>query len=347
MWKTMVGLAAAAALFLGVSGPAAALSPLHPMDPAAALAETAGAPPAGAQQVTVGVYPTVVDDLNIAASTYDVVAYVWFKWKGPIDPTAGLEFTNVSERQNFTLHKLSAAPVLLKDGSHYQLIQIHGRFFQPFSLIDFPFDRQTLTIALEDEVNAHHAIVYVPDLKDSGFGASLQIPGWRMLGWHAEATTQDYASHFGAPEIAGSTRHAGLRFAIAIERRASFFLWKLFLPLLIVLSANWLAFLIKPDLVDVRTALTATALLTLVFLQKSYSDELPEIGTLVLMDKIYAVAYLLVLATLAHVVTVATWQKRAGVTDERVIRADWTSLAIHVTFFVVAVSVIVLSAGGG
>lgn len=307
-WVKRLVLAAAALLLWGLV-PAAAKEVLHPLPLGAAITATAAVPP-GAQVVTVGVYPTVVDDLNIAASTYDVVAYVWFRWKGPIDPTVSVEFTNVSERQNFTQHKLLEKPRQLADGSFYQLLQIHGRFFQPFSLIDFPFDRQTLAIGIEDEINAHHAIVYVPDLKDSGFGAGLQVPGWRMLGWHAEATVQDYASHFGAAEVAGSSRHAGLRFAVAIERRASFFLWKLFLPLLIVMCANWLAFLIKPDLVDVRTALTATSLLTLVFLQKSYSDDLPEVGTLVLMDKIYAVAYLLVIATLAHVVAMASRRRK-------------------------------------
>jgi len=333
------------ALLAGVSGFSAARPGLHPMAPSAAIQELAGPPPNGAQVVMVGIYPTVVDDLNIAASTYDSVFYVWMKWKGPIDPTIGLEFTNNSERQNFTIHKLLDKPKVLTDGSNYQIMQVHGRFFQPFSLIDFPFDTQTLSIHLEDEINAHGNLVYEPDLKDSGFGAALSIPGWRMLGWHAEATVQDYASHFGSSEVATGSRHAGMTFALLIERRTSFFLWKLFLPLLIVMCANWLAFLIKPDLVDVRTALTATALLTLVFLQKSYSDELPEIGTLVLMDKIYAVAYLLVIATLAHVVAVATWQKRTGATDERVVRIDWSSLAIHVLFFAVAVSVIVMSAG--
>ncbi len=94
-----------------------------------------------------------------------------------------------------------------------------------------------------------------------------------------------------------------------------------------------------------RTALTATALLTLVFLQKSYSDDLPEIGSLVLMDKIYAVAYLLVIATLAQVVGTASWQKSSNVPDERVMRLDRTSFAIHIAFFAAAVGVIVLSAG--
>jgi hypothetical protein len=37
-------------------------------------------------------------------------------------------------------------------------------------------------------------------------------------------------------------------------------------------------------------------------------------------------------------VTVTTWQKRAGVTDEKVVRVDWTSLAIHIAFFTAAVS---------
>ena len=332
-----------AALALGI-GSALAGPALLPMPTGAAVLPLS-APANGAEVVTVGVYPTVVDDLNVAASTYDVVAYVWFKWKGPIDPTVGVEFANSSERQNFTRQNLLEKPARLADGSSYQILQIHGRFFQPFSLIDFPFDRQTLTIAIEDEINAHHRIVYVPDLKDSGFGASLQIPGWRMLGWHAEATVQDYASHFGAPEIAGGTRHAGLNFAIAIERRASFFIWKLFLPLLIVMFANWLALLIKPDLVDVRTALTATALLTLVFLQKSYSDDLPEIGTLVLMDKIYAAAYLLVIATLAQVVAMATWQKTSDIPDTRVMRWDRTSFVMHVAVFAIAVTAIVASVG--
>lgn len=345
MRKPWLCALAAIALLVGVTGLSAARPELRPMPSAAAIAELAGPPPKGAQVVTVGVYPTVVDDLNIAASTYDTVFYVWMKWRGPIDPTTGLEFTNNSERQNFTIHKLLDKPAVLKDGTSYQIMQVHGRFFQPFSLIDFPFDTQSLSIHLEDEINAHSHLVYEPDLKDSGFGASLQIPGWRVLGWHAAATVQDYASHFGTSELTTGARHAGLTFALAIERRASFFLWKLFLPLLIVMCANWLAFLIKPDLVDVRTALTATSLLTLVFLQKSYSDELPEIGTLVLMDKIYAVAYLLVIATLAHVVTVATWQKRAGVTDDRIVRTDWTSLAIHIAFFTLAVSLIVMSAG--
>src|ERR1700755_399459 len=106
MRKPWVWALAALAVLTAASGLSAAKPELHPMAPAATLEELAGPPPKGAQVVTVGIYPTVVDDLNIASSTYDTVFYIWMKWKGPIDPTAGLEFTNNSERQNFTIHKL-------------------------------------------------------------------------------------------------------------------------------------------------------------------------------------------------------------------------------------------------
>ena len=62
------------------------------------------------------------------------------------------------------------------------------------------------------------------------------------------------------------------------------------MPRFIVFSASLAALLIRPQDLDVRTALPAGALLTAIFLQKSYSDSLPDLGYLILMDKIYLVA---------------------------------------------------------
>jgi hypothetical protein len=262
--------------------------------------------PKGAERVSVGLYPTIVNALDISGSTYDLTAYVWLKWKGPIDPTAHLEFVNLTQRYDFSKEPLFDKPQIAPDGSSYQVLQIHGRFFQPFELANFPFDRQNLSVLIQDEYRAHENIVYVPDTKDSGFGAGLEIPGWKILGWRSQPVMHDYVSRFGAPDAHRSTRFPGLEFELVIARHTNYFTWKLFLPLVIVLSACWFALLIDPELVDVRTALPATSLLTLVFLQQSYSSELPEIGSLVLMDKLYAVAYLLVLATLFQVIAMAS-----------------------------------------
>jgi hypothetical protein len=300
--------------------------------------------PKGAERVEVGVYPTIVNALDPAGSTYDLTAYVWLKWKGPVDPSVNLEFVNLVNRSDFRREALFDKPQSLAGGGSYQILQVHGRFFQPFEFAKFPFDRQTIGLELHDEYRAHENLFYVPDDADSGFAPDLEIPGWKIKGWRSASIVRDYGSRFGAATRGAS--FAGLRFDLVIERHVNYFLWKLFLPLLIILSANWLALMIDPELVDVRTALPATSLLTMVFLQQTYSSELPEIGTLVLMDKIYAAAYLMVMATLFQVIGMASWQKGSQhVSDAHVSWYDRRVLIVQLLLFATVV-LLVLRSGG-
>ncbi len=52
------------------------------------------APP---QQVRVGVYLMNLYDLNMDEHSFYADFYIWFKWKGPIDPT-NIEFVNSIEK---------------------------------------------------------------------------------------------------------------------------------------------------------------------------------------------------------------------------------------------------------
>jgi hypothetical protein len=295
-----------------------------------------------AQQVIVGIYPTTIYDLNVEGSTYSMATYVWFRWKGAEDPTATIEFTNAIEGTTKT--KLLDAPTVMPDGSKYMIMTVSGRFFQSFDLLDYPLDRQNITLSIEDATHGVNERVFVPDMPDSGFGAMLKIPGWQILGWRVTKVMQDYGGRFGDLSANGASRYAGLQFELIIERSFDFFIWKLLLPLFIVLCANWMVLLLEPELVDVRTALPATALLTLVFLQKSYSDGLPSVGSLVLMDDIYAVAYLVVVVTLVQVIISAAWLQNR-ITPERTLlveRLDHISLLGQISLFALSTVIFVL-----
>ena len=115
------------------------------------------------------------------------------------------------------------------------------------------------------------------------------------------------------------------------------------LPLVILLMASWMILMLDPKLIEVRTALPATGLLTAVFLQQSYSDGLPEVGYLVLIDKVYAVAYAMILFTLLR----AIWTSRTElVTDHAVAAAKSTDrklLAGQVALFIVSVAAIIIT----
>ncbi len=315
---------------------------------APALADTAkkgsylpaGAPAASAEQVKVGFYPVSVYQLDMASNTYYVDAYIWMRWKGDIDPTATLEFTNMVEEWGKQVVNLNEAPKDLPDGSKYQIMRVEGRFVQPFSLIDYPLDKQKLSITLEDTTNGVDALAYVIDTESSGIGDSLKIPGWRIDGWSSALLTHDYGTSFG--EEAAPSSYSSAQFSIDISRPLSFFLWKLLLPLFIVLLAALSALLIRPQDLDVRSALPAGALLTAIFLQKSYSDNLPDLGYLIMMDKIYLVAYgLIVLTLIRGIITYKKTVEADAKTVAAVHATDKKLLALMVMTFIAATALIV------
>ncbi len=288
--------------------PAAKTAPVTLSEPAAAKSEgekpTEAEKPEGPEQVTTGIYALNVYNIDSSSSTFYLDFYVWFRWKGELDPTANLEFMNGIEDWGATKVPGYEKPEVLDDGFHYQFLRVESRFVQPFALDRYPLDQQKLTIQMEDSVHDVSALSYVVDTQNTGISKDLTIPGWKLLGHEIVAFTHKYDSNFGDPRITSSSFSA-VRFDVKVARPISFFIWKLLLPLIIVLVASWGGLILNPRHVDSRILIPVTALLTTVFLQQSYSATLPDIGYLVLLDKIYALAYLLIMMTILWTVTSA------------------------------------------
>lgn len=264
--------------------------------------------PVSAQQVQVGFYGMNVYNLDVASNSYYLDAYVWFRWKGKIDPIVDLEFANAVDDWGMTQKPGYEKPQQQADGSLYQILRVEGRFVQPFSLVRYPLDRQQIGITLENSIHTSKDLVYLVDTKDSGYADTVSMQGWRVVGWTSDNLLRSYPSNFGSLEP-DATPYSTVRFAILIERPISYFIWKLFLPLLIVLISGCGALLLHPSYVESRIAIPVTALLTIVFLQQSYADALPDVGYLVLLDKIYALAYLLIITAILEAIVTADWAK--------------------------------------
>ena len=279
--------------------------------------------PATAQQVVVGVYPISVYNIDFTGNTYFVEAYIWFRWTGEIDPTATMEFINIVDQWGLIVTPIYEEPKTMPDGSLYQGMRISGRFSPPFLLEDYPMDQQKLSILIEDTTYSAEELVYIVDTKDTGYGETVKVPGWRIEGAQAESVLHKYSTEFG--ELGEATRNSNfsvLRYELTISRPLNFFIWKLLLPLIIILAMGLCALVIHPTQIDVRTAMPMTALLTTVFLQQSYTDALPDAGNLVLLDKIYVLAYLVIIASVIEVMWSAEQLERDPTHQTRVRRLD-------------------------
>lgn len=299
--------------------------------------------PLKAKQVIIGFYAVDIYDLSIKSNTYHMTAYIWLRWSGDIDPIKSLGFTNLVEDWSFTKKLILESPDILPDGSKYQLMRIEGRFFQPFDLRNYPLDKQKLELFLEHTTTPYNEIVYLPDPSDTGYDEGLLVPGWKIIGLDANSYIHDYGSNFnvGNSEV---LKYSVIKFSFELERHINFFIWKLILPLMIVMMTNWLALILKPTMIEVRTAMPSTALLTTVFMQQAALDAIPECPTLVLIDKIYVISYIFIILTLLQIIWVNTHiDHNSPSSIARMVKIDKISFTIQIFCFIVLIAFLLLN----
>lgn len=285
--------------------------------PLLALALSASAAQITPQKVTIGAYLNDIQHLELKSHSYAVDVYLWFRWKDPeLDPATAVEFMNPNELWGHARTQAFPKPVKLPNGELYQVLRVQGRFSRKLPLNDYPFDRQALTVDIEDSSAGVDKLRY----ESGGLAVSpeLSIPGFKIGDSTLTVSPFRYNTDFGDLRHKGETAYSRVRLSVPLSRPALTYSVKLLLPILSVIFCASLMFLFHPKHVDARVGIGITALLTIVALQITLNDDLPEVDYLVLMDKVYLGAYLFVIAGLAAVV------KTTGIPDKESRRAILT-----------------------
>jgi hypothetical protein len=291
------------------------------------------------QEARVGFYLMNLYGLNMDEHSFYADFYIWFKWRGEIDPTE-IEFVNSIEKWSMDNAGFDgdSTPVVLKDGTKYRIFRKEGRFYHSFSLNRFPLDRHALDIQIENPEHPADSLLYLPDTNAALIRNTIKFGDWVSKGCHLESRTHDYGSNFGNPEE-NAQRFSNLCFNIELARPLSYFLLKMLLPLFVVMLVGIGALLLHPEHIDTRSSLPIGALLTAVFLQQSYSDALPDTGYMVLMDKIYLLSYALISFVLLQIIRAGNVTARGGGLKP-LIRKEQRLAKIYLLVFVLGVVVL-------
>ena len=293
------------------------------------------------QRVSVGIYLKEVPQIDLKTNSYLADFYLWFRWSGAIDPTQSFEFTNGVEQWDVLAVPVYTTPETLSDGSRYQVFHIQGRFSHAFPLHDYPFDEQDIIIELEDREHLTSELVYESDADATNFHEGIEIPGWQLDGVSAEVTAARYRSNFGDPRVeAGADVYSHYTFALRISRPVFGYLVKTVLPIAIVILITFVAFFVHSKYFEGRLGLAITSLVSAVALQLTSGADLPSIGYMVLLDKIYNVSYAIILLTLIESM-VAVRLFDAG-HEDRAKRLDRIALLVLSLLFFGGIALIVL-----
>lgn len=293
--------------------------------------------PINAQPVKVqtGLYLLNLYDLNMDGHSFYADFYLWFKWRGAdFDPT-DIELVNAVEKWGHTQTVFNDEGIdTLTDGTCYKIMRFEGRFFHSYTLAQFPLDEHALDIQIENPEYGNKKLVYVPDTgMYANIRPTLKIDGWKLHAPQINIDDHDYGTNFGNVEE-NARNYSKLTYSINLKRPASYFWLKMMLPLIVVMLVAIGALLLHPQYIDTRAQLPIGSLLTAVFMQQSYSSTLPDTGYMVLMDKIYVLAYGLISLVLLLVITAGNAIVKGNETTLQRIdwREAWQSVVLFLAF---------------
>ena len=158
-------------------------------------------------------------------------------------------------------------------------------------------------LELEDVQRDASEVVFELD-PQSSVTEGLKIPGWMVGGAVRDVAEVGGQVGVGAP---GGGAHSRVRFGLELQRPRRVFFVTMFPPILLVMLCCWFIFFLRPIHVEARVGTVITALLTTVFLQLAFTDDLPYLGTTVLLDQVFNFSYVIITAVLLECVLVMRW----------------------------------------
>tara|TARA_Y100000590_G_scaffold53396_1_gene55855 strand:- start:1480 stop:2991 length:1512 start_codon:yes stop_codon:yes gene_type:complete len=173
-----------------------------------------------------------------------------------------------------------------------------------FNLKTFPFDRQIIKIKIIDDFQRiPNTVLFESGLVYDAMNAVLKkndIPGWNIESFEFNYFQYQSAYHM------EQDFSDGLELILDIERKHSYYLYKVILPILLILSVCWLVVWIDPRELEARLTVTIVCLLSLIAYNFVIDSELPKLEYLTVLDWIILTSY--VYAVIPNILSVISFR---------------------------------------
>ena len=261
-----------------------------------------------------------ISDVDEVTQRFRMVGYLMARWRDP-----RLAFVPSSPQEQFRIYPSdqvwrphfdfvngvvphTAVDVTLRvaaDGTVDYSERSSAELSNAFRLRSFPFDLQELEVLIHVPA-AEEALVELSTMDGDSLTAEPRVYA-SLAQWDVTRLTASVMP------IAGLGRRtiSEVRFAIAIARRHQFYIWKVFLPLLLMVVLSWTVLWIDPSELSSQTTISVTTILTLIAFSYALSASLPKVPYLTLIDVFFLTCYSFAFLTAVEV-TAVHWAERSG-----------------------------------
>jgi len=239
--------------------------------------------------VRVGVYIFSLFNLDFPGDKLNADFYVWYNYKDTtLKPAGSFELVNSTE-----FSKIGQSDQKF-DTVNYSTFRCNSVIKQDWDVSNFPFDKQTIELEIEDIDNDVSKLVFVPDIAGSKIDKDVHLDGWEIKDFGMKVVDHTYESNYGDPSIPRDEYSAYSRVIVyfTIQREGTGLFFKLFVGLFISVLISIMTFFINPIDLDPRFGLPVGAIFAAIASEYVISSTLPQNQRLTLVDILHVISFI-------------------------------------------------------
>ncbi len=294
---------------------------------------TAGEP----LRVTVGMILVDIRSIDDVKQEFEGVVILRLSWKDPrlrsaADDTRAFGTSEVWNpryqitNEVFARKRFRELVHVAPDGNVVHIQRLSGRFSSRLDLRRFPLDAQTLHLRLTFPDFEPEDLEPVPNPRFSGILQEMTIADWSLGAWRLDVDPV---------EPLRNIRRASVLFSFDAERGTGYYIWKIVLPMVLIVFMSWTVFWIDAENAGARIGLATSSMLTLIAYRFILGNLLPRVSYLTKLD--YFTLWATVLVFLALVEVVLTSRLAHAGKDASARRIDTASRLLFPVLLVVTV----------
>lgn len=239
-----------------------------------------------------------VDDVNQAV---ELDFYTKARWQDPrLAPYEGCQFPldavwnpEIILMNSGRAFRAEPDRVKIGAGGNVTYLQrFRGALKVPKRLDDFPMDRATFQISFLPRDFTEEQVQLAVDEQFTGRRYVLSVPDWSIGGARGQVRSQYVEAY--------DQNHSRFDFDLDATRLAGYYVWKVILPLILIVFMSWVVFWINPTHFGPQIGMSATSMLTLIAFQFAMGNLLPRVNYFTRMDQFILGSTILVFLALVE-----------------------------------------------
>ena len=244
--------------------------------------------------VKTGIYITSIHDIDFKEQEYTIDFWLWLKYKNP-----AFDFSHNLEIPLAKSVEKSYETIDTTNGVISMLMKFQCVMKDSWQIDNFPFDKQTLRLSIENSQYDSKALVFLPDKVGQHYDPRFALHGWAIDSFRMSVGNKAYETAFGDESAKPHTEYSAFRIKLNIDRDATGLFWKLFIGMYVAFLIAFACFFIHADSIDSRFSLSVGSLFAVIGNKYIVDGSLPETVTFTLVDTLHGLTLLTILCIIA------------------------------------------------